>query len=107
VATSEESKKVKFMCDEIEGYLFDISRAMDIYEGLVRRESPESADGVRGQFDAVITRIKGLRDQGREMELPQGLDPIRESVALCKDTLKRVKVGVNQFSQTEIHVEPH
>ncbi|WP_141721048.1 hypothetical protein [Desulfoplanes formicivorans] len=107
MATSEASKKFKFMCDEIEGYLFDIRRAMDIYEGLVRRESPESAIEVRKQFDAVIQRINALRDAGRSMELPEGLEPLKESVALCKDALKRVKVGVNQFSQTEIHVEPH
>ncbi|WP_462325064.1 hypothetical protein [Desulfoplanes sp.] len=105
MATSEESKKFKFMCDEIEGYLFDIRRAMDIYEGLVRRESPESAVGVREQFDAMTGRIEGLREKGRAMELPDGLEPLKESVALCKDALKRVKVGVNQFSQTEIHVE--
>jgi plasmid stabilization system protein ParE len=107
VATSEASKKLKFMCDEIEGYLFDMRRVMDIYEGLVRRESPESAVEVRQQFDAVIQRINELRDAGRSMELPQGLEPLKQAVALCKDALKRVEVGVNQFSQTEIRVEPH
>jgi N-dimethylarginine dimethylaminohydrolase len=102
---SEESRKFKFMNDEIEGYLFDMRRAMDIYEGLVRRESPESANKVRDQFDMVMNRIKGLQDKGKSMHLPDGLEPLKEAVALCKDSLKRVEVGVNQFSQTEIRVE--
>ncbi len=95
------------MCDEIEGYLFDIKRAMDIYAGLVCRESPDSVAGVREQFDTMTTRIRALRDQGKEKEPAEGMEILREAVALCRDTLKRVEVGVNQFSQTEIHVEPH
>ncbi|PIE69396.1 MAG: hypothetical protein CSA21_01815 [Deltaproteobacteria bacterium] len=107
MAMSEERKKMKFMYDEVEGYLFDIRRAMDIYEGLVKRESPESATGVREQFDAVIARIEALRDKGRELGSSEGVASVKQAVALCKDTLKRVRIGVNQFSQTEIHVEPH
>jgi hypothetical protein len=107
VATSEETRKFKFMNDEIEGYLFDMRRAMDIYEGLVRRESPESAGKVRKQFDTVMQRIQELQAAGSTMDLPEGLEPLKEAVALCRDSLKRVEVGVNQFSQTEIHVERH
>jgi hypothetical protein len=104
---SEETRKFKFMNDEIEGYLFDMRRAMDIYEGLVRRESPESAVKVREQFDMVMHRIQELQETGRTTDLPEGLEPLKEAVALCKNSLKRVEVGVNQFSQTEIHVERH
>gem|GEM_PF-2374921 len=104
-ASSEDGKKARFMCEEIDGYLFDMKRAMDVYAGLVRRESPESVAAVEGQFAKVLEDIETLQKKGREQGVPEGLAALKAAVALCVDTLKRVELAVNQFSQTQITVE--
>lgn len=103
--SSEDGKKARFMCEEIDGYLFDMKRTMDVYIGLVRRESLDSVAAVEGQFKKVIGEIEALQEQGREQGGAEGVAVLNSAVALCVDTLKRVEVAVHQFSQTEITVE--
>lgn len=104
-ANNEDGKKARFMCEEIDGYLFDMKRAMDVYIGLVRRESPDSVSAVEEQFKKVLGDIEALQEQGKEEGTPDRLAVLNSAVALCVDTLKRVEVAVNQFSQTQITVE--
>ncbi len=104
-ATKEEKNKFKFMCDEIDGYLFDMDRAMDVYIGLVRRESPDSVPAVEEQCGHMVDKIRTMQEEGRNQGVPAGLPVLDAAVALCVDTMKRVEVAVNQFARTEIRVE--
>ena len=104
-ATKEEKNKFKFMCDEIDGYIFDLTRSIEVYIGLVRRESPDSVPVVESQCTQVMEKVRSMQEEGRNLGTPEGLPVLASAVALCVDTFKRVEVAVNQFSQTQIRVE--